>query len=171
MFSQLKDNFIRGKSFQPKFSNKKITLSFIGSFIAIFLLGIISIQQNQTLLIAPFGASTVLLFGISNSPLAQPRNLILGNIFGAISAVLSVNILGLSYISCAIAVSIAISLGQIFRCLHPPAGAIAVLGVISNAKMLYVITPVLTGSILLLILAIMFNKIFKVNPSYPIHWF
>tara|TARA_Y100001978_G_C23690435_1_gene434455 strand:- start:1961 stop:2476 length:516 start_codon:yes stop_codon:yes gene_type:complete len=171
MFSQLKDNFIRGKSFQPKFSNKKITLSFIGSFIAIFLLGIISIQQNQTLLIAPFGASTVLLFGISNSPLAQPRNLILGNIFGAISAVLSVKILGLSYISCAIAVSIAISLGQIFRCLHPPAGAIAVLGVISNAKMLYVITPVLTGSILLLILAIMFNKIFKVNPSYPIHWF
>ena len=171
MFSQLKDNFIRGKSFQPKFSNKKITLSFIGSFIAIFLLGIISIQQNQTLLIAPFGASTVLLFGISNSPLAQPRNLILGNIFGAISAVFSVKILGLSYISCAIAVSIAISLGQIFRCLHPPAGAIAVLGVISNAKMLYVITPVLTGSILLLILAIMFNKIFKVNPSYPIHWF
>ena len=171
MFSQLKDNFIRGKSFQPKFSNKKITLSFIGSFIAIFLLGIISIQQNQTLLIAPFGASTVLLFGISNSPLAQPRNLILGNIFGAISAVLSVKILGLSYISCAIAVSIAICLGQIFRCLHPPAGAIAVLGVISNAKMLYVITPVLTGSILLLILAIMFNKIFKVNPSYPIHWF
>ena len=171
MFSQLKDNFIRGKSFQPKFSNKKIILSFIGSFIAIFLLGIISIQQNQTLLIAPFGASTVLLFGISNSPLAQPRNLILGNIFGAISAVLSVKILGLSYISCAIAVSIAICLGQIFRCLHPPAGAIAVLGVISNAKMLYVITPVLTGSILLLILAIMFNKIFKVNPSYPIHWF
>ena len=171
MFSQLKDNFIRGKSFQPKFSNKKIILSLIGSFIAIFLLGIISIQQNQALLIAPFGASTVLLFGISNSPLAQPRNLILGNIFGAISAVLSVKILGLSYISCAIAVSIAITLGQIFRCLHPPAGAIAVLGVISNAKMLYVITPVLTGSILLLILAIMFNKIFKVNPSYPIHWF
>ena len=171
MFSQLKDNFIRGKSFQPKFSNKKITLSFIGSFIAIFLLGIISIQQNQTLLIAPFGASTVLLFGISNSPLAQPRNLILGNIFGAITAVFSVKILGISYLSCAIAVSISISLGQIFRCLHPPAGAIAVLGVISNAKMLYVITPVLTGSILLLILAIMFNKIFKVNPSYPIHWF
>ena len=65
----------------------------------------------------------------------------------------------------------AISLGQIFRCLHPPAGAIAVLGVISNAKMLYVITPVLTGSILLLILAVIFNKIFKINPSYPFHWF
>ena len=171
MFSQLKDNFTRGKSFQPKFSNKKIILSFIGSFIAIFMLGIISIQQNQTLLIAPFGASTVLLFGISNSPLAQPRNLILGNIFGAISAVFSVKILGLTYLSCAIAVSIAISLGQIFRCLHPPAGAIAVLGVITNAKMLYVITPVLTGSILLLILAVMFNKIFKINPNYPVHWF
>tara|TARA_B100000212_G_C27125518_1_gene426825 strand:- start:110 stop:403 length:294 start_codon:yes stop_codon:yes gene_type:complete len=97
MFSQLKDNFIRGKIFQPQFSNKKIILSFIGSFIAIFLLGIISIQQNQILLIAPFGASSVLLFGISNSPLAQPRNLILGNIFGAITAVLSVKILGSTY--------------------------------------------------------------------------
>ena len=131
---QLKDNFIRGKLFQPKFSNKKIILSFIGSFIAIFMLGIISIQQNQTLLIAPFGASTVLLFGISNSPLAQPRNLILGNFFGAIKAVFSVKILGSTYLSCAIAVSMAITLGQIFHCLHPPAGAIVVLGVISNAK-------------------------------------
>ena len=88
MFSKLKKQLIIGKSFQPKFTNKKIILSFIGSFIAIFLLGKISIQQNQTLLIAPFGASTILLFGISNSPLAQPRNLILGNLLGSISSVL-----------------------------------------------------------------------------------
>ena len=168
-FSQ--KEILKGRSTQPSFKRWQLIRSFIGGLIAISCLGILSNLSTYPLLIAPFGASTVLLFGAPNSPLAQPRNLILGNIFGAISAVLSVKILGLSYISCAIAVSIAISLGQIFRCLHPPAGAIAVLGVISNAKMLYVITPVLTGSILLLILAIMFNKIFKVNPSYPIHWF
>ncbi len=31
--------------------------------------------------------------------------------------------------------------------------------------------PVLTGSFLLLILAVIFNRIFKINPKYPEHWF
>ena len=170
MFSSLKDQLIIGKSFQPKFSNKKILLSFIGSFVAIFLLGEISIQQDQVLLIAPFGASTVLLFGVSNSPLAQPRNLILGNFLGGISSVVSIKIFGLSFLSCAIAVALALTLGKLFRCLHPPAGAIAVLGVMSNAKMIFVLSPVLTGSFLLLIWGIIFNRIFRINPKYPKHW-
>lgn len=171
MLSKLKNKLIIGQSFQPKFSNKKIILSFIGSFIAILLLGKFSIQNNHTLLIAPFGASTVLLFGISNSPLAQPRNLILGNLFGALSAVLSIKLFGLSFLSCAIAVAMAITFGQLFRCLHPPSGAVALLGVISNSEILYVLTPILTGSFVLLTLAVLFNKTFKINPNYPKHWF
>ena len=50
-------------------------------------LTLLCINNDQTLLIAPFGASTVLIFGAEESPLAQPRNLIMGNLLGAITAV------------------------------------------------------------------------------------
>ena len=56
--------------------------AFIGSFIGI---GIIAYLQSQTLansdviyLIGSFGASSVLVYGVIQSPLAQPRNLIGG---------------------------------------------------------------------------------------------
>ena len=81
---------MKGKSIQPSFKRWEPFRSFIGGLIAISCLGILSNLSNYSLLIAPFGASTVLLFGVPNSPLAQPRNLILGNLIGAISAVLCV---------------------------------------------------------------------------------
>tara|TARA_B100000575_G_C22952942_1_gene551040 strand:+ start:475 stop:621 length:147 start_codon:yes stop_codon:yes gene_type:complete len=46
-------------------------ISFGGAFIAINILAVLCIYNNQSLLIAPFDASTVLLFGVEESPLAQ----------------------------------------------------------------------------------------------------
>ncbi len=87
MFFNLEKQLKKGKSYQPSFKNKKILISFVGAFIAINMLAMISIYKNQSLLIAPFGASTILLFGFEASPLSQPRNVIMGNLFGGISAV------------------------------------------------------------------------------------
>jgi len=124
MFFNLQKQLKKGRSFQPYFKYKKILISFVGALIAIIMLAVVSIYKDQSLLIAPFGASTVLLFGIEESPLAQPRNLIMGNLLGGISAVFSFNCFGNNYFSCGLAVAIAIALGQLFRCLHPPAGAV-----------------------------------------------
>ncbi len=51
--------------------------------------------------------------------------------------------------------------GQLFRYLRPPAGAIALLGVISKANLNFVLSPVLPGSLVLFILGIIFNRIFN----------
>jgi len=112
-------------------------------------------------LIAPFGASTVLIFGIEESPLAQPRNLIVGNILGAISAVFSFNCFGNNSLSCGIAVASASALGQLFRCLHPSSGAVALFDVISITNLNFIFSLVFFGSSLLVIWAIIFNRIFK----------
>ena len=170
MFKKLLAQLKKGRSFQPKFNNRNIIISFFGAFIAIYLLSIICIYEGQSLLIAPFGASTVILFGISDSPLAQPRNILLGNLWGSVSAVLSFICLGNNALSCGVAVASAIALGQVFRCLHPPAGAVAVLGVLSNAKFTYIFSPVFIGSLVLVSWAIIFNRIFKNKPKYPKHW-
>ena len=87
MFFNLEKQLKVGRSFQIALKYRKILISFVGSFIAINILAVVCINNDQSLLIAPFGASTVLVFGAEESPLAQPRNLIMGNLFGAISAV------------------------------------------------------------------------------------
>ncbi len=160
----------KGRSIQPSFKYKKILISFVGAFIGINILAVLSIYKDQSLLIAPFGASTVLLFGLEESPLSQPRNLIMGNLLGGITAVFSFNCFGNNSFSCELAVAIAIALGQLFRCLHPPAGAVALLGVISNANLNFVLFPVLFGSLVLVIWAIIFNRIFNKKTKYPVHW-
>ena len=78
---KIKNQFKLGSLIQPSFTAKNKLSSFIGSFIAISILGFISKESGYSILIAPFGASTVLVFGLPNSPLAQPRNLILGNLW------------------------------------------------------------------------------------------
>ena len=52
-----------GRSFQPTFKYKKILISFVGAFIAINILAVVCLYNDQSLLIAPFSASTVLIFG------------------------------------------------------------------------------------------------------------
>ncbi|WP_288261612.1 HPP family protein [uncultured Prochlorococcus sp.] len=167
-FSQ--KELVKGRSTQPSFKRWQLLLSFIGGLIAISCLGILSNLSTYSLLIAPFGASTVLLFGAPNSPLAQPRNLIFGNLIGAISAVLCVFFLGSSFLACGIAVGLAIALGQAFRCLHPPAGAVALLGVFLKASPIFILIPVLSGSLILLGIAFAFHRSQKREQSYPLHW-
>ena len=167
-FSQ--KELLKGRSTQPSFKRWQLIRSFIGGLIAISCLGILSNLSTYPLLIAPFGASTVLLFGAPNSPLAQPRNLIFGNLVGAISAVLCVFFLGSSSLTSGIAVGLTIALGQAFRCLHPPAGAVALLGVLLKASPIFIFIPVLSGSLILLGITLGFNRFLKREQSYPKHW-
>jgi len=167
-FSQ--KELVKGRSTQPSSQRWHLFRSFTGGLIAISCLGIVSNLSSYPLLIAPFGASTVLLFGAPNSPLAQPRNLIFGNLVGAISAVLCVFLLGASSLSSGIAVGLTIALGQAFRCLHPPAGAVALLGVLLKASPIFIFIPVLSGSLILLVIALVFHRFLKREQSYPLHW-
>jgi len=160
----------KGLSIQPSFKRWQPIRSFIGGLIAVSCLGILSDLSGYTLLVAPFGASTVLLFGVPHSPLAQPRNLILGNLFGAISAVLCVFFLGATIFTSGIAVGLALALGQAFRCLHPPAGAVALLGVLHKASPIFILIPVFSGSLILLGTAYTFHRLQNKGLSYPLHW-
>ena len=68
------------------------------------------------------------------------------------------------------AVGLAIALGQAFRCLHPPAGAVALLGVLLKASPIFILIPVLFGSLILLGIAFAFHNFQKREQSYPLHW-
>jgi|SRR6218665_1945460 len=151
--------------------------AFIGSFIGI---GIIAYLQSQTLphsdviyLIGSFGASSVLVYGVIQSPLAQPRNLIGGHL---VSALVGVTVQKLApdilWLTAPLAVSISIVLMQITKTLHPPGGATALIAVtgsveLKNLGYWYVVSPVFTGSVILLVVALFFNNVTS-NRQYPI---
>lgn len=161
----------RGRAFQPRFGARQIVGSWFGALLAITTLGWISSWSHYPLVVAPFGASTVLLFGHPGSPLAQPRNIVLGNTLAAVVSVLAVAWLGHDPWVMGLAVGMTIALGQLLRCLHPPAGAVALLGVLLQARPLYVLVPVFSGSVLLTLMAVVFSKLDPGVEPYPHHWF
>lgn len=160
----------KGRSYQPIFRRGQVLLSWSGALVAITLLGLISESSPYPLVAAPLGASTVLLFGHPESPLAQPRNLLLGNGLGALVSVVCVAALGTAPWVMGLAVALAIAAGQLLSCLHPPAGAVALLGVLLHAGPSYVVAPVLAGSLVLLVVALGFAVLIP-GRRYPLHWF
>lgn len=161
---------MRGRAYQPGFQHRQVLASWLGALLAITALGLISAWSRYGLVVAPFGASTVLLFGHPESPLAQPRNMVLGNSLAAVVSVVCVATLGDAAWVMGLAVGITIALGQLLRCLHPPAGAVALLGVLLQARPGFILVPVLSGSLLLLALALLFHRLPPRPTPYPHHW-
>jgi CBS domain-containing membrane protein len=156
--------------------------TFLGSFCGIGLIGFLNSHYidfyDNLFMIGSFGASSVLIYGVINSPLAQPRNLIGGHVICALTGVtIHYLIPGEVWLAGALGVSISIVLMQITKTLHPPGGATALIAVIGSNKIqslgyLYVISPVLTGVIILLAVALIFNNMTS-HRRYPInkHWY
>ncbi|MBC7488241.1 MAG: HPP family protein [Cytophagaceae bacterium] len=156
--------------------------TFLGAFMGIALIGFAQTYFNKIepidnlFLIGSFGASAVLIYGIPNSPLAQPRNLIGGHVISAIVGVSVFKVCSflppdLLWLPAALAVSVAIVVMQMSKTLHPPGGATALIATIGSEKIKtlgysYVLTPVLTGVLIMFAVAMVVNNIPE-GRSYP----
>ncbi len=156
---------------------KEHLLTFLGAFFGIGIIGFINskyfVLNDNLYLIGSFGASSVLIYGVINSPLAQPRNLIGGHLVCAIIGVTIHKLLPNEvWLSSALAVALSIVAMQITKTLHPPGGATALIANIGSEKIkalgyMYVLSPVLTGVMILFAVALIFNNITK-SRSYPL---
>ena len=160
----------RGRRYQPRFRLNQIVVTSLAALSAVLLLGVLSLWSGQLLIVAPLGASCVLLFGYPASPLAQPRNIVLGNVLGGLVGVILVNTAGQGPMVSALAVGLTILLGQQLRCLHPPAGGMAFLAVYLKVVWGFLLFPVLSGSLLLVLLAWAFSRWVPAAAPYPQHW-
>ncbi|MFT3822279.1 MAG: HPP family protein [Chitinophagaceae bacterium] len=156
--------------------------TFIGSFVGIGLIGFLNSKYvtayDNLFLIGSFGASAVLIYGVINSPFSQPRNLIGGHVLSALIGVTIHKLIpGELWLSAALTVSLSIVCMQITKTLHPPGGATGLIANIGSAKIQqlgywYVLSPVLSGVLILLFSALIFNNITS-HRSYPKnkHWY
>jgi len=120
--------------------------------------------------IAPFGASSVLLFGAPDSACAQPRNLVFGHLLSTAVGLAVYWLAGPGVWQMALSVGLAIGLVQLARCVHPPAGADPLVIMLSgNASMGFFFVPVLSGVCVLLVIALLFNNLVR-GRRWPERW-
>ena len=150
--------------------------SFIGAFAGIgiiaFLQSLMLDKMENVFLIGSFGASSVLVYGAIQSPLAQPRNLVGGHVVSAIIGVAVYQLLpDIIWLTAPLAVALSIVMMQVTKTLHPPGGATALIAVTGSAKIkalgfIYVLSPVLSGCLILLVVALIFNNMTS-HRKYP----
>ncbi|CAM3986627.1 HPP family protein [Aeromonas bestiarum] len=145
----------------------------LGAFVGLFGTAFVcqwGLGFNVHWLIAPMGASAVLLFAAPASPLAQPWSILVGNGVSALMGVLSAQLIPEMALASGVAVMLAIAAMFLTRSLHPPGGAVALTAVIGGEGIRqlgvgYVLLPVLLNSLLLLMLALFYNRL--LGRRYP----
>ena len=155
-----------------KLKKKLLKKAFIAGFFSTLTIGILTILTYKSpfglFIAASFGSSMVLLFGFPESPFAQPKNIFFGHLVSASVGIFFVNLIPLPiYISIAFAVGIGIFLMILLDVVHPPAGGNPILVIIGSVSYDYLIFPVITGCIIIILLAIFINKLI-LKKRYPL---
>lgn len=157
---------MKGKGRSPLQINVKDAITgLIGGFLTIFSLILLTKITSAVWLMAPFGASCVLAFGLWNAPLSQPRNIIGGHFVG----LASYHFFGDEPWAIGLAVGLAIAVMMLTKTTHPPAGADPLVVMLGQYSWSYLFTPVLTGAVIIVFLALFINNL-RSNRSYPTFW-
>lgn len=169
-----------GKRIPRRAPYHEVLWSAIGSFLGIFAVYEIGRFErfhieDSLFLVGSFGASAVLIYGVPKSPYAQPRNLVLGHTLSAAVGVACAIMLGhFPALSGALAVSLALTVMHLTNTIHPPGGATALIAVIGSEHIhqmgfWYVLSPIFTGTLILLVAALVINNL-SPHRRYPEFW-
>ena len=128
-----------------------------------FLAYLNSSIEGAIWLIPPFGASMVLVMAVYDSPLAKPKNLILGHILSALSGVIIFYLLGNTFISLGLGVALAVFVMMMTNTVHPPAGANPIIVILTGQSISFVLLPVAVGAFIIVVFAYLYNRLLKRN--------
>ena len=145
--------------------------SFLAGFFSIITISVLTILTYKTeygiFLLASFGSSMVLLYGYPESPFAQPKNVFFGHLITALVGLFFLNFVTLPiYMLIPLAVGFGVGLMIFLNVTHPPAGGNPIIVIIGSVSFDYLLSPVITGSIIIIVFAIIINR-FILKKSYP----
>ena len=148
-----------------------IKQSFLAGIFSFITIGILTSLTYKTefgvFLLASFGSSMVLLYGYPESPFAQPKNVFFGHLVTAIVGLIVLHFVPLPiFITIPLAVGFGVGLMILFNVTHPPAGGNPIIVIIGSVSFDYLFSPVITGTIIIIIFAIIINR-FILKKSYP----
>ena len=145
--------------------------SFLAGIFSIITISILTVLTYKTeygiFLLASFGSSMVLLYGYPESPFAQPKNVFFGHLITALVGLFFLNFVPLPiYVIIPLAVGFGVGLMIFLNVTHPPAGGNPIIVIIGSVSFDYLLSPVITGSIIIIVFAIIINR-FILKKSYP----
>lgn len=132
----------------------------IGVFIGLSLIGLIAQSVHQMLIIAPFGATAVLLFSAPESQFSKPWNVLVSYVLSTIVGFLILHYSSGNWYSIGFGFGVVILLMHTFKAIHPPAGANFLI-VTQGHLTFWLLWPLFAGLITLIIIGIGFYKIRK----------
>ena len=152
-------------------NKENILKSSIAALFSFLTIGALTLLTYKTefgvFLIASFGSTMVLLYGYPESPFAQPKNIFFGHLLTALVGVICLYILPFpNYILIPIAVGLGVGFMILFNVTHPPAGGNPVIVVMGGVSLEYLLSPIITGSIIILVFGVVLNK-FILRKKYP----
>jgi len=148
-----------------------IKQSIFAAIFSILTIGILTALTYKTdlgvFIIASFGSSMVLLFGYPESPFAQPKNVFFGHLLTSIVGIFFLQFVPLPlFVIIPLAVGFGVGLMILFNVTHPPAGGNPIIVIIGGVSIEYLLSPVISGSILIIISAVILNRLI-LKKKYP----
>jgi len=141
----------------------------LGTLFSVWLCAQVFGMEVAQHLVGPLGASAVLLFAVSSGALAQPWSILGGYLCAGVVSLLVAHVLGRTLGSACLAAGMALILMCWLRCLHPPAGALALLLVLADPATIAMdwkaLGPVMLSAATMLFSALVFNNLTRIR--YP----
>ena len=145
--------------------------SLVAGLFSIITIGILTLLTYKTefgiFLIASFGSSMVLLYGYPESPFAQPKNVFFGHLVTATVGMFFLYLIPLPlFVIIPLAVGFGVGLMILLNVTHPPAGGNPIIVIMGSVSLDYLLNPIISGSIIILIFAVIINRLI-LKKSYP----
>ena len=155
-----------------KITKEKLLKASVAAIFSTITIGCLTLLTYKTplglFLAASFGSSMVLLYGFPESPFAQPKNIFFGHFLTALIGIVFVNYISLPiFVNIALAVGVGIFFMIILDVVHPPAGGNPIMVIIGGVSYEYLINPVISGCLIILLFGIILNK-FILKRNYPL---
>lgn len=154
----------------PRARGRAIALTWLGCLLTIGVLAWLSAYWQSALLMAPFGASALLVFGYPDGFFSQPRNVVGGHLIASLVSLLCLWAFGSAWWNMAFAAATSIATMMWLRVVHPPAGANAIIIIMmTQPDGWFLLYPTLTGALLVVVFALIYNNATR-ELRYPKYW-
>ena len=152
-------------------TKENLIKSSLAGLFSIITIGALTLLTYKTdygvFLVASFGSTMVLLYGYPESPFAKPKNIFFGHLLTSLIGVVCLHIIPLPiFLLIPLAVGIGVMLMILLNVTHPPAGGNPIIVIIGSVSFEYLLSPIVTGSIILIGFGYIINK-FILKKQYP----
>ena len=152
--------------------NKKFEpiISGLSAAIVISALAFITLETSAGIwLMFSFGATVFLVFVLYELETAQPKNIFFGHLVSMLVGIIFNETVGISFVSLGLSVGLAVILMVYFKIMHPPAASNPIVALFMDLSFDYILFPVITGTIFIILTATVINKII-LKRNYPTKW-